>query len=158
MVNTENDPERRLYRRKNNNIDGEEVSYVDGISNGDRGVIVRYTKAYRNFYPSITVRLDNGMFTEFYIDPDDPSALKLQLGYALTVHKAQGSEARTVIVSLPGELDYIPDDMNFATRNLLYTAVTRAMDETYVIGSQTAMNKCILNPARTRNSTLASYL
>lgn len=158
VVNTENDPERRLYRRKNNNIDGEEVSYVDGISNGDRGVIVRYTKAYRNFYPSITVRLDNGMFTEFYIDPDDPSALKLQLGYALTVHKAQGSEARTVIVSLPGELDYIPDDMNFATRNLLYTAVTRAMDETYVIGSQTAMNKCILNPARTRNSTLASYL
>lgn len=158
VVNTENDPERRLYRRKNNNIDDEEVSYVDGINNGDRGVIVRYTKAYRNYYPSITVRLDNGMFTEFYIDPDDPSALKLQLGYALTIHKAQGSEARTVIVSLPSEMDYIPDDMNFATRNLLYTAVTRAMDETYVIGSQTAMNKCIMNPARTRNSTLASYL
>lgn len=158
VVNTENNPEQRLVKRKSNRIDGEEIYSEDGISNGDRGVIVRYTKAYRNTYPSITVKLDNGMFTDFFIDPDDPQALKLQLGYALTVHKAQSSEAETVIICMPSDMDYMPEDMDFATRNLLNTAVTRAISESYLIGSRTAVNKCILNPARKRESTLEDYL
>lgn len=158
VVNTENNPDQRLIKRKGNKIDGEELYVEDGISNGDRGVIVRYTKAYRNTYPSITVKLDNGMFTDFFIDPDDPQALKLQLGYALTVHKAQGSEAETVIICMPCDIDAMSDDMDFATRNLLNTAVTRAINESYLIGSKAAVDKCILNPARKRDSTLADYL
>lgn len=158
VVNTENNPEQRLIRRRHGRLDGDEIGYEEGINNGDRGVIVRYTKAHRAMYPSITVKLDNGLFTDFYIDPDDPSALKLSLGYALTVHKAQGSEAETVIISMPCDMDYMSEDMDFATRNLLNTAVTRAMDEAYIIGSQVAVNKCILNPARKRDSTLTAYL
>lgn len=69
--------------------------------------------------------------TELLID----KAVKQQCShaYAMTVHRAQGSQFERVFFVLQDE------DIFFADRKLLYTAVTRAMKECYIIGSQRAL-------------------
>src|SRR5690606_18735781 len=50
--------------------------------------------------------------------------------HAMTIHKAQGSQAREITVLLP------PEDSRLLTRELFYTAVTRAQEKVRVIGSE----------------------
>lgn len=50
----------------------------------------------------------------------------VDVGYAITVHKAQGSEARCVILA---------NNKGNLARNMLYTAITRARDKIYLLGS-----------------------
>jgi len=54
----------------------------------------------------------------------------LELGYALTVHKAQGSEYQRVVIVLPEE------DTPFLSKEILYTALTRAKQVVTIIGSR----------------------
>lgn len=70
------------------------------------------------------------------------------LGYALTVHKAQGSEWDKVFLLM----HQAHANMNF--RELLYTAVTRAKKELYVICEPDTIEKCTINP-RIKGETLA---
>ena len=57
--------------------------------------------------------------------------------HAMTVHKSQGSQAHTVSVVLPGE------DSRLLTRELFYTAVTRAQKRVRVVGTETAIRSAI---------------
>ena len=57
--------------------------------------------------------------------------------YAMTVHKSQGSEARDVTVVLP------PEDSPLLTRELLYTAVTRARQKVTMIGTEDAVRAAV---------------
>ena len=63
----------------------------------------------------------------------------LQLAYAMTVHKSQGSEYEYVILFLNSQ-HYI-----MLQRNLLYTAVTRAKNKLFIIGDQNAINRAVYN-------------
>ena len=54
----------------------------------------------------------------------------MQTVHAMTVHKSQGSQAREVSVIMP------PEDSRLLTRELFYTAVTRAQDKVRVIGTE----------------------
>jgi exodeoxyribonuclease V alpha subunit len=54
----------------------------------------------------------------------------VQTMHALTIHKSQGSQAEEVTVLLP------PADSRLLTRELLYTAVTRARQKVRVVGSE----------------------
>jgi exodeoxyribonuclease V alpha subunit len=49
--------------------------------------------------------------------------------HAMTIHKSQGSQADEVVVLLP------PPDSRLLTRELFYTAITRARDKVVVVGS-----------------------
>ena len=60
--------------------------------------------------------------------------------HAMTIHKSQGSQAREVTVLLPGE------DSRLLTRELFYTAVTRAKERVRVIGSESALRAAIGRP------------
>jgi exodeoxyribonuclease V alpha subunit len=71
--------------------------------------------------------------------------------YAMTVHKAQGSQFSTAAVVLP------PPSSRILTRELLYTAVTRARDRLIVAGSEASLRAAIGRPA-TRASGLAARL
>ena len=63
----------------------------------------------------------------------------MELAYAYTIHKAQGSEADTIIV-------YLPEDMNhMLTRSILYTAATRAKKNVIIVYSGEALQDCINN-------------
>ncbi len=57
--------------------------------------------------------------------------------HAMTVHKSQGSQAHTVSVVLPGE------ESRLLTRELFYTAVTRAQEQVRVVGTETAIRSAI---------------
>ena len=60
----------------------------------------------------------------------------------MTVHKSQGSQARHVTVLLP------PDDSPLLTRELLYTAVTRARESVTVVGTPEKVRAGLLEKAR----------
>ncbi|HJT94685.1 MAG TPA: ATP-binding domain-containing protein, partial [Mycobacterium sp.] len=57
--------------------------------------------------------------------------------HAMTIHKSQGSQAEAVTVLLPQE------DSRLLTRELLYTAVTRAKERVRVIGDETSVRSAV---------------
>jgi exodeoxyribonuclease V alpha subunit len=77
--------------------------------------------------------------------PDHGSA------WAITIHRSQGSEYDDVLVILPRE------ESPLATRELLYTAITRAKKHVYVAGTMDAVRKAVETPAK-RVTLLASAL
>ncbi|WP_343210391.1 SF1B family DNA helicase RecD2 [Anaerolentibacter hominis] len=93
-----------------------------GIFNGDMGIV----KEINTFAESITVEFDDGKLVDYpYAGADE-----LELAYAITIHKAQGSEYPAVVIPIltgPRMLFY---------RNLLYTAVTRAKKCVTIVGSR----------------------
>ncbi len=94
-----------------------------GLANGDTGVVLRTTSDQRRvWFPGIG---EDGAGIDLA-----PSRLpEHESFFALTVHKSQGSEYDQVAV-IPG-----PGDSFLATRELLYTAVTRARKQVYIYGS-----------------------
>ena len=74
-----------------------------------------------------------------------------QTAYAMTVHKAQGSEFNNVLVLLPGQRSRV------VTRELLYTAVTRARDRV-AIASSAEVLKAAITTSTVRHSGLLSRL
>ena len=71
--------------------------------------------------------------------------------WAITIHRSQGSEYDDVLVILPRE------ESPLATRELLYTAITRAKKRVYVAGSMDAVRKAVETPAK-RITLLSSAL
>jgi exodeoxyribonuclease V alpha subunit len=80
-----------------------------------------------------------------------PLLHELELGYALTVHKAQGSEYQRVAVILPRE------DSPFLSREILYTALTRARRHVTLVGSREQVERAA-ERVLTRHSTLPDRL
>ena len=58
------------------------------------------------------------------------NALQVKFSYAVTCHKSQGGQWKTVFVEQP----YLPDGQNIEYLRWLYTAVTRAQEKVYLIG------------------------
>lgn len=71
----------------------------------------------------LLIQFDNGYESEFLIHEDDEN---LELAYALTVHKAQGSEYKAVI--------FLAMNFHVTNRYLFYTAVTRAKEQAIILG------------------------
>jgi exodeoxyribonuclease V alpha subunit len=72
--------------------------------------------------------------------------------YAMTVHKSQGSQFRTAAVVVP------PASSRILTRELLYTAVTRARDRLIVVGAQDAIRAAVARPAARASGLRARLL
>ena len=72
---------------------------------------------------------------------------QLEHAYAVTVHKAQGSEFDTVILALC--FSATP----FFTRNLLYTAITRAKNKVEAYGSASCMRSMVANKDNSKRAT-----
>ena len=73
------------------------------------------------------------------------------LGYAITVHKSQGSQAKVVIYAHPSMCS-----PRLACSEMVYTAVTRAMDKVIIIGTRISLNKAIKNKELNSKQTLLS--
>ena len=112
-----------------------------GLANGDPGVLVPVGTATRAVF-----RRGTALVTFDLAELD-----AVDVAYALTVHKSQGSEYETVAVVHP------PVDSPLISRELLYTAVTRASSRLVVVGSVESIRKAVLTPTR-RVSGLATAL
>lgn len=98
--------------------------YERGLFNGDQGVVVNVRDAGGRRFAAAVFSRDDG-FAAFRIE-----ALHdlIELAYATTVHKAQGSEFDVAALILPER------DMPLLTRELLYTAVSRCRRGTVIVG------------------------
>lgn len=117
-----------------------------GIYNGDIGVITRVHE-YEDG-DTLSLLLNDGRLAVIEEDIMD----ELTLAYAVTIHKSQGSEYDKVILALPGYLAGTKSE--FASRNLLYTGITRARKSISVIGDRNCFNYCVNNVVKQRNSLL----
>ena len=109
-----------------------------GIYNGDIGVI----EAIDPEAETITVNFD-GRIASFGFD----SLIELEHAWAITVHKAQGSEYRAVILALS------PGSQMLLTRGVLYTAVTRAKELMIMVGDDQTAYQMIDNYRRSKRYT-----
>ena len=118
---------------------GMPVEQGTGIFNGDFGRIMEIDPGRK----VMTVCFDDARMVEYqFSDLED-----LDLAYAITVHKSQGSEYPAVILPL------LSGPSGLFNRNLLYTAVTRARKCVVMLGSRGAVDRMIANTQRTHRYT-----
>jgi exodeoxyribonuclease V alpha subunit len=105
--------------------------YQRGLYNGDQGIIVRADEGTGHHRYRAVFRVGTRL-VPFAIE-----ALRdrLELAWALTIHKSQGSELEAVALVLP------EDDLPLITRELIYTGITRARYSVVLCGSRTAITK-----------------
>ena len=124
----------KVMQTKNNYI----LSFVDdegeenfGVYNGDMGHIIFIDKSSNK----LTVEMDDKRLIEYSLEDLD----NLELAYAITIHKSQGSEFKSVIIPMFDGYKLLQ------TRNLLYTAITRAKENIVIVGDKNVMNNMIRN-------------
>ena len=121
-------------------------NYEKDVFNGDIGCIKSING--RNIVADFPDRAEGEDVTYAAGEIDD-----LQLAYAMSVHKAQGSEYGTVI------MPFVRSHYMLLQRNLLYTGVTRAKGKVVLVGSYSALNIAVNNDkTRKRYSLLAERL
>ncbi|HVA91032.1 MAG TPA: AAA family ATPase, partial [Chloroflexota bacterium] len=120
------------------------------VSNGERGTVTAIDAS-----GSISVDLaghDGPVVFRDWARKD------LELAYAITGHKSQGNQAPVVIVALP-EPSTPSRPSWMAYREWLYTALTRAERQAYLVGDPAAIKECIANPrGEERRTGLAPLL
>ncbi len=121
-----------IWRNENNTLTG------SGIYNGDIGRIC----AIDMDAETLTVNFD-GRIASYGFD----SLLELEHAWAMTVHKAQGSEYRAVILALS------PGSQMLMTRDVLYTAVTRARELLILVGDDQTAYQMIDNFRQSKRYT-----
>ena len=113
--------------------------YEKGVFNGDVGTVIALSE-------------EEGELTVAFPDGDDLREVvydraeldQLSLSYAISVHKSQGSEYPAVVIPIT----FVAPTLR--TRNLLYTAVTRAKGLVVLVGSQRALRSFIGNVDESR--------
>lgn len=113
----------------------------NGIFNGELGIIEKINKEEK----TVKVKFDDGKVATY----DNADLEQLEHAYAITAHKSQGSEFDVVILVIGQSAPML------LTRNLIYTAMTRAKKLLIVIGPQSVVNYMIQNnTTRQRNTGL----
>ncbi len=119
----------KVMQRRNN--------YEKGVYNGDVGRVYACTDN--------VIRVDYQVRNVVY---EAEETEELQLAYAMTVHKSQGSEYDTVIIVLQ------PSHYVMLQRNLLYTALTRAKKKAYIISTPEALARAVRTQRVNRRCSL----
>lgn len=116
-----------------------------GIFNGDMGII----RQINDFAEQMIIEFDEGRMVEYPYKLLD----ELELAYAITIHKSQGSEFPAVI------MPFLNSHFVMLERNLLYTGVTRAKKYLFLEGQRNAIYKAVKTISMlSRNSNLRSKL
>jgi len=104
-------------------------NYDKDVFNGDVGQVV----AWANRGKALTVRFDDGRELDYVGEEIE----QLELAFAVTIHKSQGSEYPAVVIPL------LTQHYRMLQRNLLYTAVTRGKKVVVLVGSRRAIDIAI---------------
>lgn len=121
------------------------VDKGQGVFNGDMGVV----REINTYEETITVEYDEHRQVIYPYSMMD----ELELAYAITVHKSQGSEYPAVVIPL------LQGPRQLYHRNLLYTAVTRAKKCVTLVGSEAVFQEMIRNNQdQKRNTSLAERI
>ena len=117
----------------------------EGVYNGDLGTIMSIDL----YEQTVDVLFDDGREALYEFSQLE----ELELAYCISIHKSQGSEFPVVILPLAGGPPML------MTRNLLYTAVTRARKAVYIIGHEECPAQMVANnQVKQRYSALAAFM
>ena len=92
-----------------------------GVFNGDVGIVLKV---------DVQMEILTVLFDDREADYDFTQLNELELAYAMTVHKSQGSEYRAVVLSAWNASAYL------LSRSILYTAITRARELLIIVGRE----------------------
>ena len=123
--------------------DGVTIENGVGVYNGDIGVITHIKTESKE----LEVLFEDGRLVKY----TQPDLAQLVLAYAITIHKSQGSEFDAVVMPLVSGTPYI------LTRNLLYTAVTRAKKLVVLVGDKENLARMVKNNYTAKRYTLLKY-
>ncbi len=129
----------RVIQKRNNydqNVFNGDIGIITGIDNEDMKISVEYKAGDE----ARTVMYEKEALTE------------IELAYAITIHKSQGSEFEAIIVPLTTQ------HFNMLFRNLLYTGLTRARKLAVFIGSRKALAMAVKNNKTLIRQTALEYL
>lgn len=112
-------------------VNGVVVERGMGVFNGDIGII----RQINTYTEMLEVEFDDGKFVIYSFKQLD----ELELAYAVTIHKSQGSEYPAVVIPL------LSGPRQLMNRNLLYTGVTRAKKCVCLVGTENAVMEMINN-------------
>lgn len=116
-----------------------------GVFNGDMGIVSEINE----YAEQITVVFDDNKYIEYSFKELE----QLELAYAITIHKSQGSEYPAVVIPL------LSGPRMLMSRNLLYTAITRARKCVTLVGSDQVFQQMIDNEMeQKRYSTLKEQI
>ena len=121
----------------------ESDDYDEGAYNGDIGIIEKVDQINE----SLDVRFEDGKLIRYKKE----DIKDLDLSYAITIHKSQGSEFNCVIIPM---MQVAP---MLLTRNLLYTGVTRAKKVVILLGNKTILKKMVDNNFSNKRYSNLSY-
>ena len=113
---------------------GLSVDKGTGVFNGDMGIV----REINDFAETMTVEFDEGRMVEYPYKLLD----ELELAYAITIHKSQGSEYPAVVIPL------LSGPSMLMNRNLLYTAVTRARKCVTLVGNEVTFEQMAQNTSQ----------
>ena len=113
---------------------GLSVDKGTGVFNGDMGIV----REINDFAETMTVEVDEGRMVEYPYKLLD----ELELAYAITIHKSQGSEYPAVVIPL------LSGPSMLMNRNLLYTAVTRARKCVTLVGNEVTFAQMVQNTSQ----------
>lgn len=113
---------------------GLSVDKETGVFNGDMGIV----REINDFAETMTVEFDEGRMVEYPYKLLD----ELELAYAITIHKSQGSEYPAVVIPL------LSGPSMLMNRNLLYTAVTRARKCVTLVGNEVTFAQMVQNTSQ----------
>ena len=114
------------------------IEYGQGVFNGDSGVIENISRQTGE----VTVLFEDGRRAVYARE----NIFELMLSYAITIHKSQGSEFDVVVIPVISGASLI------LTKNLLYTAVTRAKKTVVLVGTKQNIARMVHN-----NHTIKRY-
>ena len=119
------------------------IDYGTGVFNGKIGTIT----AIDEIEKSVTIKFDDEKVAVYaYTDLE-----QIEHSYAITIHKAQGSEFDVVIMCVPRTAPVL------LTRNLLYTGITRAKDLLIIVGDKNVTEFMIQNVDSKKRNTGLKY-
>lgn len=127
VMQTSNNYEMQYIKYEENGLTQE----GSGVFNGDIGYITRIEPDTHE----VTITFDDGKICKYA----SSELHQITLAYAITIHKSQGSEFDCVVIPL------VPGAPIIVTRNLLYTAITRAKKTVVLVGSKQILARMIHN-------------
>lgn len=102
-----------------------------GVFNGDMGIV----KRINDFASTVTIAFEENRIVEYAFKDLD----ELELAYAITIHKSQGSEYPAVVIPL------LSGPRMLMNRNLIYTAITRAKQCVTIVGDENVFDEMVAN-------------
>lgn len=115
------------------------------IYNGEQGVVFKIIESMDNIEVYVN-------FGDKKITYDKHTINQIEFAYAITIHKAQGSQNKVIIIVID------KNDKEYLNRNLLYTAITRAEERCIIIQQDDIFNECICKRPKEKNSMIYDEL